>query len=113
MKGCGAALKTGDLLVIDGRDCSYIGFGVYEVGVYDFMTSPEYMMDRGCRRGVTRCHYQHLSQIVHKVALVGYISPVPNSTVHDLTKTEEDAKLPASRKRKNEADDEVAVVETA
>jgi hypothetical protein len=65
--GCGAFLGKGDLVVIDGRDCTYIGYGVYEVGVYDFTG----LLSRGCRRGVTRCYYQHLAQIVHKVAIVG------------------------------------------
>jgi hypothetical protein len=108
MGGCGAALKGGDLLVLDGRDCAYIGYGVYEVGVYRFMSAPKNMMERGCRVGVARVYYQHLCQIVHKVAMVGYRSPVPNSKkdTYDLTLETEGGKAGGKKRKKAEDDDE-------
>ena len=71
-KGCGLHLKSGDLVLVDGRTFKFQGNGMYTAMCFKLVLGK-----RSCVVGFVRSHYSQVGHVANFVGMVGYISPQP------------------------------------
>ena len=74
-KGCGVFLRSGDLVLVDGRTFRYIKDGMYTAMCFKLVLGR-----RSCCVGYVRSHFSQLGHVANFVGMVGYISTKPTGS---------------------------------